>query len=313
MVLMESGPAFLLRSFDVRINKVINNNMVSALGADGEEILYRGPGIGYGKRPGEKIDERRIEQSFVLSSASLVRRFHEISLDIDSSLIDVCFDVIGDIKRESRLPLSDSLYVMLTDHVYNLIDRLRQNIVFDNSVLWNLKSIYPEEYQLAKKAVKTLQERLPYGIDDSEASFVTLHIVNAEIGGDMHDTYQFTTFIEDILDIVASNLDIELNEDNYRINRFLVHLRYLFGRLASKDAALEAAPDVDVEGLIADALEDGYPEIQRAVGRIVDYVKMSKGYELSREEQLYLLIHLVQIFRTECGELPRIAPGEPYA
>ena len=275
----------------MRISRVVNNNMVSVVDERGE-TLYRGLGIGYGKRPGDTLDCAKIEQQFVLADTTLVRRFDELTIDIDAALIDVCLDVIAGIKAASPRPLSDAIYVMLTDHIYNLVERLKAGIVFDNSVLWNLRQIYPDEFLVARKAVRTLQQRLPYVIDDSEANFVTLHIVNAEMQGDMHKTYQFTKYINDIRDIVLSNLGVEFDADDYRANRFLMHLRFLFERLER-----EAPADLEVDATLIEALTTRYPAAERAVDKVAAYVHMSIGHELCREERLYLLIHLVQLFR----------------
>lgn len=288
----------------LRINKVINNNMVSAHTDEGEEILLKGPGIGYGKRPGAPVETAKIERRFVLEDASLIRRFDELAIDIDSSIIDVCIDVVTAIKAGIDRPLNDSLYVVLIDHVYNLVERLSAGITFDNSVLWNLKQIYPQEYRLARRAVKTLQERLPYGIEDSEASFVTLHIVNAEMLNDMRKTYRITKYIEDIRDIVSSNLGLEFDEDDYRVNRFLVHLKYLFEHIEARSEG-----HMEINDAFLGALGEGYPEAMRAVEKVAEYIEACAGYALCHEERLYLLIHLVQIFKGGLERLERRSEG----
>lgn len=276
----------------VRINKVINNNMVSSLTEDGREVLLKGPGIGYGKRPGAVVDDSKVEQRFVLEDEALIRRFDELSIDIDARIIDVCVDIVSEIKASNAQPVNDSLYIMLIDHVYNLVERLGAGIAFDNTILWNLKQVYPEEHRLARRAVAMLQDRLTCEIDDSEANFITLHIVNAEMLNDMHQTYKLTKYIEDVRDIVSSNLGIEFDEDDYRVNRFLVHLKFLFEHIGNRSHS-----DLDIDAAFMDVIGEGYPEARRAVAKAAEYIEACTGYELCREERLYLLIHLVQIFK----------------
>lgn len=277
----------------MRVSKVINNNMVAVAGDGGKETLLRGLGIGFGKKRGDEVDEAKVEQRYVLQDENLIRRFNDLPIDIDASIIDVCFDVVAAIKRECPREVSDSLYLLLTDHVYNLVERIQMGITFDNSVLWNLKAVYPEEYEVARHAVATLQSRLPYAIEDSEASFVTLHIVNAEMRGNMHETYQLTTYIEDIRHIVESNLGIEFDGDDYSVNRFLVHLRFLFSRLGTS-----GAEELDVDDDLASMIGERYPRARDVADKIATYIEASTGHKLSREEGLYLLVHLVQIFRS---------------
>lgn len=52
----------------MKIIKVINNNVVSALDGNGEEVVIMGKGIGYGKKPGTLVDESRIEKRFLSES-----------------------------------------------------------------------------------------------------------------------------------------------------------------------------------------------------------------------------------------------------
>ncbi len=275
----------------VRIGRVINNNMVSVKTNDGGETLLGGSGIGFGKRPGDEVDEGKIERRYVLEDASLVRRLNEISIDIDSSVLDVVFDGVEQIKAKCPREISDSLYVLLADHVYNLIERLRMGISFDNAVLWNLRSLYPEEYVLALDFVAVLRERLAYPMGDEEASFVTLHIINAELSGDMNETMRYTHYIEDVRDIVSSCLGVDLEEGSYRVNRFLMHLRYLFARLG-RDPEPTVVPDTSLGEIIAQR----YPAASDAVDKVSTYISAMTGTDLSPEERTYLLVHLVQIF-----------------
>ena len=48
--------------------KVYNNNAVSAVRPDGREVVLVGNGIGFSKRPGDVIDERKIEKIYYIQS-----------------------------------------------------------------------------------------------------------------------------------------------------------------------------------------------------------------------------------------------------
>lgn len=276
----------------MQIYKVINNNMVSIRTSENQEIMLKGLSIGYIKRPGDEVDETKIEKRFVLEDISLIRRFNQMFTEIDKQLIDACIDVTSMIKEKSKTELSDALYVTLLDHVNNLVDRLQQNISFDNSILWDLPRVYPDEYKIAVHAVKLLNEKMPYKIDEDEANFITLHIVNAEKSNDMHKTYQMTGYIEDICDIVASDFNIAFgNTNDYHYNRFVMHLRFLI-----ENIQLHVVLDVQNENGILNTLTDKYPQVWQVVQKISNYIDACMNYKLNDEEKLYLMIHLVQIF-----------------
>ena len=50
----------------MRIDKVINNNVVSAIDGDGTEVVVMGKGIGYRMKPGMDIPGENIEKIFRL-------------------------------------------------------------------------------------------------------------------------------------------------------------------------------------------------------------------------------------------------------
>lgn len=261
----------------MQIYKVINNNMVSIRTSENQEIMLKGLSIGYKKRPGDEVDETKIEKRFVLEDISLIRRFNQMFTEIDKQLIDACIDVTSMIKEKSKTELSDALYVTLLDHVNNLVDRLQQNISFDNSILWDLPRVYPDEYKIAVHAVKLLNEKMPYKIDEDEANFITLHIVNAEKSNDMHKTYQMTGYIEDICDIVASDFNIAFgNTNDYHYNRFVMHLRFLI-----ENIQLHVVLDVQNENGILNTLTDKYPQVWQVVQKISNYIDACMNYKLN--------------------------------
>ena len=47
----------------MRIEKVINNNIVSAFDDTGRELVLMGRGLGFGGRPGQPVDEKKGRES----------------------------------------------------------------------------------------------------------------------------------------------------------------------------------------------------------------------------------------------------------
>lgn len=57
------------------IQKVINNNVISAYDVNQQEIVIMGKGIGFKAHTGELIDESKIEKVFVLRMRSFPDSF----------------------------------------------------------------------------------------------------------------------------------------------------------------------------------------------------------------------------------------------
>ncbi|MEG2328731.1 PRD domain-containing protein [Anaerorhabdus sp.] len=275
----------------MKIYKVINNNMVSIYNGDGQEVMLKGLSIGFNKKPGDFVDESKIEKKFVLENQQLIRQFDSIVMSLDKNVVDACIDVISDIKKHSKVELADSIYVTIVDHINNLIDRMNEGIKFDNSILWDLKRIYSDEFVLAKNAIAELNQRLTYELPDDEANFITLHIVNAEKSRSMNETYKITDCIGDICAIVKSELPLDVSDEDYYYNRFIMHLRFMLENQGNRMQGVHKRNNIMLQSMVV-----LYPVIWQAVEKIVSYVKANLNWDLSNDEKLYLIIHLVQIF-----------------
>lgn len=60
------------------IQKVINNNVISAYDVNQQEIVIMGKGIGFKAHTGELIDESKIEKVFRIENENLSRQFQEL-------------------------------------------------------------------------------------------------------------------------------------------------------------------------------------------------------------------------------------------
>ena len=69
--------------------------------------------------------------------------------DTPIDYILVSEEIIAYFKEHSTKELNDGIYVTLTDHIANTIERIRLGIDFDMTMLLNVKSLYREEYKLA--------------------------------------------------------------------------------------------------------------------------------------------------------------------
>lgn len=272
------------------IKRILNNNAVMCVDQNNHEVIYKGKGIAFQKKCGDEVDEKRIETVFRSENIDTVRSYQEVLVTVPKDIIDVSEQAIKMIKEDIHKELSDKIYVTLTDHISNLIERLRMGIVFDNGLLWDVKRLYAEEYQAGLKAVEMLRKKFNLPIKDDEASFIALHIVNAEINdSEIKDIIKITQMIEDVYDIVKSDFNLTLASDSLDYSRFLMHLRVFFERILNKNSLRS-----EESQQLLDTLKKQFPKQYETVLKILDYV--STMYKEPLEgEILYLLIHVVKL------------------
>ena len=101
----------------MKIIKVINNNVVSALDKDAEEVVIMGKGIGFHAKPGQIVNEEQIEKTFRLedkkSAGQLARLVERLPVDY----LKLSDQIITYAKNNIALKLHQSIYLTLTDHI----------------------------------------------------------------------------------------------------------------------------------------------------------------------------------------------------
>lgn len=275
------------------VEKVINNNIVSAYDETGREVVVMGRGIGFGVRAGAVINKSKIEKVFRIKSQSVAEQFKELLANMPLEHAQISNDIISYAKSTLKLKLNQSIYVTLTDHINFAIERYQKGINLENALLWEIKRFYTQEYELGKYAVDLIRERLHVSLPEDEAGFIALHFVNAEYGTDIRDALHFPNQMKDILDIVTRELGIRLDEGSLHYERFITHVKFLLQRVYRK----ELLPDEESE--LAEMMKKKYPREYACSEKIADYIEESAGSRLSAEEIMYLSIHIRRIAMAE--------------
>ena len=76
------------------IEKVINNNIVSAFDDTGREVVVMGRGLGFGVRPGQPVNEKKIEKVFRIKSRDTADQLKELLADMPLERVQISADII---------------------------------------------------------------------------------------------------------------------------------------------------------------------------------------------------------------------------
>jgi beta-glucoside operon transcriptional antiterminator len=64
---------------------------------------------------------------------------------------------------------------------YHAIDRANKGKIVRNVLLWEISRFYNYEYLIGKETLKIIEKRHGVKLNDSEAGFIALHLVNAQM------------------------------------------------------------------------------------------------------------------------------------
>ena len=273
----------------MKIDKIINNNIVSAIEADGKEVVIMGRGLGFGMKPGKEIPEGKIEKVFRLDSQNSTDKFKELLANLPLEHIQASTEIINYAKSVLNRRLNQSIYITLTDHINFAIQRQSQGIQLKNALLWETKRFYHQEYLMGKYAVDLLNEKLGTEFTEDEAGFIALHFVNAEYNTTINDTFEMTNMIQKILELVRLEMGIEFDEESLHYERFITHLKFLVQRLYRH----ELLKDEEIE--FARMMENKYPKEYECSKHIAEYIEKEYGSEIASEEIMFLAIHIKRV------------------
>ena len=215
----------------MKIERVINNNVLSAFDENNREVVIMGRGIAFKKRPGDVVDEEKIEKIFVLNDQDEVGKFAELLKSLPLEHLQVSADIIDYAKQVMKGRLSPGIYITLTDHINFALDRKKSGMQFQNALLQEVKNFYPSEYLIGEYAISLIERRLGVKLPVDEAASIAMHFVNAEYNTDMSDTMNITSLIKEILELVETEMGTNPNELGLYYSRFVTHLKFLAQRL----------------------------------------------------------------------------------
>lgn len=274
----------------MKIEKVYNNNVVQAKSSSGDEIILMGAGLGFQKRAGDELDESRIEKTFVLYDSDKLEDFSQLYHTLPEAEIDLVLELIAYAKEELDVTFETSFYIGLADHIHYAIERNRNNLPVQNPLSWEIRKFYPKEYQLGRKAVQMIFERLYLLLPEDEISSIALHFINAQKEKSISsESYRVTKIVRDILGIVRLYYGQVTDEDSISYNRFVTHIQYFAQRVSS--GLVQGKND----SFLYEQVKLNYPQAFSCTQKIKAYVLSSYDFDMSYDEQVYLTIHIARL------------------
>ena len=275
----------------MKIYKILNNNVAVVFGENGQEKIVMGKGICFKKKAGDEIESDVIDKEFFLSGEEAHNKFQVLVKDIPMEHIALGEEIIQEAKLRLGKKLNDMIYISLIDHVHTSIIRFLDGVTVKNALLWDIRRFYRDEYQIGLWALDRIEERCKVRLPEDEAGFIALHLANAQMDQEqMQNMYEITRIMQEVVNIVKYFFQMEFDEDDVYYYRFITHLKFFAQRLTGH-SSYDGDDSDDLWSLIREKYKDAY----RCVEKITQFINQKYEYQLSREEQLYLTIHIERI------------------
>lgn len=275
----------------MKIDKILNNNVVVVKDPNGTEQIVMGRGLAFQKRVGDDLGDKVIDKVFTLTNTDALTKFQELVVDIPIEHVEIAEEIISYAKTHLGKKLNEMIYISLVDHVYTSIIRASEGIHIRNALLWDIRRFYPDEFKIGLHALDLIEESFGIRLEEDEAGFIALHLVNAELDEQhIQNMYEITKIMQEVTNIVKYHFQVEFDEDNVYYYRFITHLKFFAQRLVNGTTY----GGEDDDGLL-EVIKNKYKNSYSCVLKISDFIASKYKYSISAEEKVYLTIHVERV------------------
>lgn len=272
----------------MEVIKKINNNVALARDNKGWEMVVFGKGIGFPAMPYQLSDLSGVQRTFY----DVNPEYFPLLSEIPEEIILAADDIAEAARDELDCRLNPNLTFVLADHINFAIQRSRNGLKVETPLAYDVRHLYPAEYELGRRALKDLNRLPGVELPDSEAVSIALHLINAEAqNGDLHSTMTATRIIAELTDLVEDHFQISLDRDGFHYSRFVMHLRYLVQRMMQG----KPVETDDETAALFYTMRREHPDTYECMCKVVDYFKQTWNWECTASEQLYLMLHIHRV------------------
>ncbi len=279
----------------MKITQIVNNNLVFSEDSQGNEIIVVGKGIGFHGKKGDLLKPQMIEKIFTIKDEAEKDRFMMMIREIPAEIVSFGIQVTDYIAACcSKSIHKKHLLIPLVDHIHTTLERYRQGIRFDNNVLWNVRFLYREEFKIAQDVTDMMISAFDLPIDEGEANYITLHIINAELDLEAKDGYRANAIIEIAVNTVEEYFAVTLDREGVDFARFITHLQF-FAKRMIQNTFWEEGED-EISRLVRHQYKTSYECARQVISRL----ERKYSIQVDEKECTYLTIHIARLL--DAGE-----------
>lgn len=272
----------------MKIVRIYNNNIIAA--KDGtKEVILTGNGIGFQKKANDEVDEQKIDKKYTFEDAQRT----QINQLLNRTPI-LYFQIAEAIARRAtqtlNIQLSNQILISLTDHLWYAVERKKRDVQMPNLMLTEIKTLYKDEFKVGLWALKLIEANTHIKLGEHEASYITTHIVNANLGNSSSNATKILRFVKDIQTIIENTFHLSFDENGLDFSRLQTHLKFLAQHIFLN----QQKEPMDLNQLYS-LLINNHEKMERCINNIYEIVKMNYRYELTQDEKVYLMIHINKI------------------
>ncbi|MFI3168464.1 MAG: PRD domain-containing protein [Faecalibacterium sp.] len=213
----------------MRVVKILNNNALLAVSAEGTEYVYLASGIGFANKAGQSLCPKEGQKRYKLTSAEQEQLastgVEAIYLELSAAILSLAQEKFPDADSNILLPLAD--------HIAFAIARIRNQVEIVNPFVQDICLLFPEEYAIATKGAALITAKTGVGINADEISYIALHIHSAITAEHVQMSLQVVEGIKTFVREMEEDYHIVIRYDSIAYTRLVTHIKFMIARIHS--------------------------------------------------------------------------------
>lgn len=273
-----------------RVIKVLNNNGILVYSNEtGREMILLGNGVGFGRKPTEKIGPIPGAKVYSLVSRRKDQSVLKVVNGIRPEFIEAAGKIIEEAEKEFG-EVNHDILLPLADHIALAAKRAVENRQMPNPFTPDIRVLFAREYGVALRGRDIIRGMMGYEISDDEAGFITLHIHAGLSDEQVSETLDTTRIINESISMIEKALGVQMAADSLAYTRLMSHLYYMTARTRKGEST-----NVDFNEFIF----ANYPRTGEAAKEVCHYMEKELKRPVAREEIGFLAIHIQRVISPE--------------
>lgn len=273
-----------------RVIKALNHNSVMAVDmTNNKEYILLGKGIGFGRKVNERMEVPADTKVYLLQQESERGSSKEIVSSIEPEFLEIANAIIIEAEKQFK-KIDTGILFPLADHIAFAVKRMKNHAQISNPLTPDIKALFSEEYEVAKKGKKIFMEMEGIDISDDEVGYIALHIHSALENEKVSQAMQTAAIIRECITIIEQNIGKKIDIDSLSYSRLMSHIKYMTARAAKGETI-----KLDMNDYIKERFPKAFV--------IAENVCRKLGRELKAEfkpvEIGYLAMHIERVFTDE--------------
>ena len=270
-----------------RVIKVLNNNGVLVYDMKRkEEAILLGSGIGFGKRVNQRFQrDENTKRYAIVDREEKKRTGRQVLSGMDPAFLELAGTIV-DVACQELGELNPNILIPLADHIAVAVERMQHGILLKNPFHEDIRILYPEEYQIAKKSQAMIDKAFGCMLCEDEVGYITLHIHAGRLDEKPEEALHMVTLMKRVVAMAEDGMGVTLDPESVVFERFLAHLRYLLSRIRNGEPI---SLDMDQYARIQ------FPQAYRLAGQICQEIGRELNRLVPKEAVGHLAIHMERI------------------